>query len=148
MEIYNKIAQASVLEVSQFASEHKEALLLRDDSHSTPLSAAIKLGNVDKVSALLALPEASASVFVHGYASNSLVCTLPLATQPSSSIFTHPPPISVEPALLELLDDAVASNVKKMVANEEAEATRKKMHAAAEKLKKDAAQAAKTKASA
>lgn len=93
-----------------------EALLQRNEFQQTPLTVAILEKQRETVETLLEYGAAE-TVFVAGYLPNSVVCTLPQASQPPSSVFQHPPPLmDTDPILLSKLDDAVCAYIKSLAA--------------------------------
>jgi len=147
--VFDALHSGAVGALRDAVTTQPEALLLRNEQQQTPLSVAIRLdvavgggGGASMTSTLLGAAPATcaSSVFVHGYSPNSLVCTLPMATQPSSSVVTHEAPlIGVDPALLEMIDVTLAKNVQKMVTDEQAEEARIKKAEAADQKKRAAA---------
>jgi len=136
MEIYLSINSKDAGSISAIAQANPDVVYLRDQQQATPLAAAIKENSPSCVSVLLESGAAS-SVFVHGYADGSLVCTLPMAVQPPSSAFQHPEPLrNVDPSIIEALDESLSAHVKQMVADEEAEATRIRLAMEKEKKRK------------
>jgi len=127
-EIFDLVERGNVLSIRSNNSD--KCTLLRNELHQTPLSFAILCsdGNnnnnnnnnnlqhdpddlaLETVDALLNIGAAS-SIFVQGYANNSLVCNLPMAEQPHSSSFCHPPPITCHPILLDKIDVALAEHI-------------------------------------
>lgn len=90
--------------------------LLRNHLQQTPLGVAI-CGNHIKTVEVLLDAGAAASIFVSGYATGSLVCTLPQTAQPPSSVFTHPPPLlGSSPECLAKLDDHLCDHIKTLAA--------------------------------
>ena len=60
---------------------------------------------------------AAASIFVRGYFPGSLVCTLPMALQPPSKSFEHPPPVTnIKADVIESIDKAMADHVADLIA--------------------------------
>jgi hypothetical protein len=61
-----------------------------------------------------------------------------MALQPKSSVFQHPEPLrNIDPCITDALDEFLSAHVKKMVAGEEAEATRMRLAAEKDKRRKD-----------
>jgi hypothetical protein len=138
MEIYLSINSRDTGSIAAITQANPDVVYLRDQQQATPLAAAIKENSTSCVSALLKAGAVS-SVFVHGYADGSLVCTLPMAVQPPSSAFQHPEPLrDVDPSIIEALDECLSDHVKQMVADEEAEATRIRLAEEKEKKRKAA----------
>ena len=136
MEIYLSIKNKDAGSIAAIAQENPEVVFSRDQDHATPLAAAIKENSHPCVAALLEAG-AAASVFVQGYTEGSLVCTLPMAVQPSSSVFQHPEPLrNVDPTIIDAIDESLSTHVKQMVADEEAEATRIRLAEEKEKRRK------------
>ena len=83
-------------------------MLSKDKSNETPLAIAVREGNVGDVQSLLQAGAAE-SVFVKGSSARSIFCTLPNARKPTSSVVSHPEPVSsVSPAVIRILDEGVA----------------------------------------
>ena len=103
--------------------------LARDKEQETPLWACLR--NPKGRGALTILLEngAARSIFVKGYAPDSLVCALPMAEQPESSVHLWPPPISIDAERLHVLDTALAYHIAQMAAD----AVRRKAEQAIEK---------------
>jgi len=120
MEIYLSINDKDIDSIAAIAEANPCAVYLRDHTQATPLAAAIKENSHQCITALLDVGAAS-SVFVHGYSDGSLVCTLPMAEQPPSSVFKHPEPLrSVAPSIIDELDRYLSAHVKQMFAEGEA----------------------------
>lgn len=108
-------------DVEKLKTFNKLPLLVRDEDQETPLSLAIKAGpTTDKSSAkdaleLLLNRGASRSIFVKGYAPNTLVCTLPMAEQPKSSAFDWPKPIQIDAERTQMLDSLLAEHIRKLL---------------------------------
>ena len=97
---------------------HKD-LFLRDSEQNTPLSLCLrsyKDGRTGYAHSLEALWKANAasSVFVRGYAPKSLICTLPMAVQPPSSVFEHPSPIEIPSEVISDIDSHLAEYVEEL----------------------------------
>jgi hypothetical protein len=123
--------------IAAIVQKNADAIFFRDKEQATPLAAAIKENSVPCITALLNVGAAE-SVFVHGYTEGSLVCTLPMALQPESSVFQHPEPLrNIDPCITDALDEFLSAHVKKMVAGEEAKATRMRLLAEKGKRRKD-----------
>jgi hypothetical protein len=105
--------------VSETVSERD--VLQRDSEQNTPLARCLRSlahshphsPSHSAIRSLHTLLEANAaaSIFVKGYSPGSLICTLPMAQQPPSSVFTHPPPVQVPSDTLALLDSHLAQYV-------------------------------------
>ena len=136
MEIYLSINNKDTGSIAAITQENPDVVYSRDQDHATPLAASIKEKSHLCVAALLEAG-AAASVFVQGYTEGSLVCTLPMAVQPSSSVFQHPEPLrNVDPAIIDAIDESLSTHVKQMVADEDAEATRIRLAEEKEKRRK------------
>ena len=69
---------------------------------------------------------ASFSIFVEGYLPQSLVCTLPQASQPPSSVFQHDPPLlDSQPDVLDMIDSALVEQLDVLKKNELNDATKR-----------------------
>jgi len=124
-DIYRSIAEKDANKMSHIVTSAPDSLFARNHNHETLLSVSIKTDAVDCVAKLLELGGAS-SIFVHGYSAESLVCTLPMASQPQSSVFKHAEPLTkVNPAVLQLVDEKMSEYVRRMLAEADAEAARK-----------------------
>ena len=93
----------------------KTVLFIRNEQQQTPFSVAIR-GDKRKCVEKLIENGAASSVFVKGYSPGSLVCTLPMAYQPPSSVFTHPDRlINVGKEAISRIDDALSTHISEMV---------------------------------
>ena len=93
----------------------KTVLFIRNEQQQTPFSVAIR-GDKRKCVEKLIENGAASTVFVKGYSPGSLVCTLPMAYQPTSSVFTHPDRlINVGKEAISRLDDALSTHISEMV---------------------------------
>ena len=89
-----------------------EMLLQRNDDQQTPLAVAIIGGSLQNIETLLEVG-ASKTIFVKGYSDGSLVCTLPQASQPPSSVFHHQPPHkSTDDIVISKIDEALCTQIK------------------------------------
>ena len=86
-------------------------MLLRDNEQNTPLSYCLRAATHNNSLSALLEANAASSVFVKGYTPGSLICTLPMAVQPPSSVFDHPPPMHVSPEVISQLDAQLAQHV-------------------------------------
>ncbi len=137
MDIFHSIEGKEAVLIAAIVQENPDAIFSRDMEQATPLAAAIKENAVPIITALLNVGAAE-SVFVLGYTEGSLVCTLPMALQPESSVFQYPEPLrNIDPCITGVLDEFLSAHVKKMVAGEEAEATRMRLAAEKDKRHKD-----------
>ena len=105
-------------------NRHKmsDSLLTRNSEQQTPLSVSIRSSSMESVKALLDIGAAS-SIFVKGYAPESLVCSLPMALQPASSCFNHPEPLeNLDPTILSGIDDAMVAYIGELDARSKAAA--------------------------
>lgn len=109
--------------------QHKEDLkyLIRDEKHNTPLASCIKNGidmkstndfkstsDLKETLTFILKDGAAASVFVKGYAQDSIVCTLPMAVQPISSCILWPDPIKVDDDVLSIIDTGLSSYIQSL----------------------------------
>ena len=105
-------------------------LFTRNEQQQTPLAESIVNGNDAVVLELLAVG-AEKSIFVKGYAAESLVCTLPQARQPKSSVFNHPPPFTqTSPELIAEIDTKLCNHVESLVREEVARTAKENAGAA------------------
>lgn len=89
----------------------QSSYFLRNGDQQTPLSVAVRVGAEKSINSLLE-HGAVASVFVQSYSAQGLVCTLPMALQPESSCFVHPPPLTGVPShIVTLIDEKLADYV-------------------------------------
>ena len=93
----------------------KDELLTRNQNQQTPLSEMLTDKNDFETHELLCLG-AEKSIFVKGYSKDSLVCTLPQARQPRSSVFNHPPPfLDTKKEILDEIDNKLAAHIESLV---------------------------------
>ena len=93
----------------------KDELMFRNINQQTPLSEMIVNKNDFETHELLSLG-AEKSIFVKGYSKDSLVCTLPQARQPKSSVFNHPPPfLDTRKEILDEIDNKLAAHIESLV---------------------------------
>lgn len=80
------------------------------DPLHTPLATAIGLSDVQEVKRILFEERAAESVFVKGSGSNSILCTLPNAPKPQSSVMSHKPPLQdVSEEIVDTIDSSVCN---------------------------------------
>ena len=101
------------IEIERF--NRGELSLLHKNAHNqTPLTESIISGKIDAIANLLKIGAAK-SVFVAGYLPGTLVCTLPQASQPPSSVFTQPSPFTdTSLQLLDLIDESICARIEEM----------------------------------
>lgn len=93
------------------------SFLVRDQKQETHLAVSLRCPeSAQSAAALSVLLEngGAKSVFVKGYSVDSLMCTLPMAEQPESSVHVWPPPIRIDRERLHMLDVALADHIKWM----------------------------------
>ncbi len=85
--------------------------LLRNESKQTIFAEVLNAR--DDLVAKSYLKEGCAnSIFVKGYGPNSVVCTLPQARQPPSSVVIHPDPLlGTSPEVMQDIDEALAAHI-------------------------------------
>ena len=111
----------------QSLEQHKKDLkyLIRDEKQLTPLAACIKNGNdmksTNETLKYILKDGAASSVFVKGYAKDSIVCTLPMAIQPISSVYQWPDPIKVDDDVLSIIDAGLSSYIQSLSDKSKAE---------------------------
>ena len=99
--------------------------LIRDEKQITPLSSCIINCNNDvnqsksKETLMFLLQNGGCnSIFVKGYMDESIVCTLPMACQPQSSVFNWPDPIKLnDDDVLTMIDTNFLSYLKTLSEN-------------------------------
>lgn len=111
----------SYISIEKLYDYKNDILFIRNDEQDTPLAYCLRYGNHSNwnnknhkvILEYLLNKNASASCFVKGYLQDSLVCTLPMAVQPSSTCFDWPSPIILSDAdIFQSLDDAIAKHIE------------------------------------
>lgn len=126
ISIFKLIANGDYDTIKNEYENEVQYLLGRNHQQNTPLSQCLRYGNKfdwinnkganqrDILSFLLE-KRAEQSIFVKGYLQDSLVCTLPMAQQPPSSIFNWPSPITImDNEILQQLDNSIALYLENM----------------------------------
>ena len=72
----------------------------------TPLSIAISAGALKEVQRLIRDGSAK-EIFIKGSTSHSIICTLPSARKPQSSVVIHPPLPSILPEITTIIDEGL-----------------------------------------
>lgn len=73
----------------------------------TPLSISIAAGALKEVQRLIR-DGAANEIFIKGSSNNTIICTLPTARKPQSSVVIHPPPLpEMLPEILSIVDDGL-----------------------------------------
>jgi hypothetical protein len=81
-----------------------------NDLLQTPLATAICKSDGQEVKRVLADEKAASTVFVKGSGHNSILCTLPNAPKPQSTVISHQPPLQDLPVdIVDVVDSSVSA---------------------------------------
>ena len=84
----------------------------RSNSYQTRLAEVIAEENITAVRTAFEAG-AAATIFVKGYTKESILCTLPQARQPASSVIEHRLPLNISnDSITAIIDDALASHIE------------------------------------
>ena len=82
----------------------------QSDVLQTPLATAVGLSDILEVKRILTEEKAASTVFVQGSTINSILCTLPNAPKPRSSVITHQLPLQYVPDdIIDAIDNDVCT---------------------------------------
>ena len=100
--------------MSKIVATSCDRYMKKNENQQTPLAEAI-LRRSESIEKYLK-EGAAASIFVKGYFPGSLVCTLPMALQPASKSFEHPPPVTnVKADVIDSIDKAMADRIADLI---------------------------------
>ena len=103
-----------MLHDSSSAVKWERALCAIDEQHNTPLSLAIRLGNLQVVTKLLELGAARSVFVVHAFGLDELVCTLPATMTPTARVLEYDAPEQCK--ALAIVDQALQRYIADLAA--------------------------------